>query len=75
MSESLRVIGQPDPKYVMGTRICVACMALETARAERAADDEEQLERGVHPDAWRLDHVELLADALARLKSQKDERR
>lgn len=57
MSESLRVAGRPDPEYVVGTSICVGCMALDQKRAARQKADEKAHERGEHPEAWRLDTV------------------
>ena len=63
MSESLRVEDRDDPDYVVGTRICTACMALEQARAGRARADETDRENGLNPDVWRLDHVALKSEA------------
>lgn len=62
MSESLRVNDRDDPDYVVGTRICTACMELEITRAQRAKSDEAMREKGINPDSWRLDHLELRSD-------------
>lgn len=71
MSESLRVEGAPDPDYVVGTRICTACMALEKHRAERAKGDERAREDGLNPDGWRLDHVVTRSEALAQINERR----
>lgn len=57
MSESLRVDGQPDEKYEIGERICVACMALEQYRSLQEKGDQASRERGLNPAAWRLQTV------------------
>lgn len=61
MSESLRVIGRPDPEYRRAVRECVACEALERSRAAQHKREEQQIqETGVNPAAWQLDHLELI---------------
>jgi hypothetical protein len=72
MSESLRLLGRDDPQYVVGTLECVACEELERFRAQRSKTDEKVYER-VNPNYWRLDRVELLAEARANSERQRVE--
>lgn len=74
MSESLRLAGREDPAYVVGTLECTACQELERHRAARSKVDEKSYgDSGVNPNVWRLDQVELLAEARANHERQRQE--
>jgi hypothetical protein len=63
LSESLRVRGREDPKYVVGTQVCVACLALERHRHTRAEADEKAGRKGL--EAARVDTVYTLDEMRA----------
>jgi hypothetical protein len=74
MSESLRLLGRDDPEYVVATLECVACEELEKHRAARSKVDAKSYENsGVNPSVWRLERVELMAEARANFEQQRQD--
>lgn len=57
--------GRERPEYVVGSKVCLACEALDKHRAEHAKKDEKAIESGRNPAASRLDEVYLMAEARA----------
>lgn len=72
LSESLQLAGRPDPDYVIGEMVCLACRKLDEHRAIRAKGDEQARKDGRQPDTYRLDRVDTRAEALARIQAQRD---
>ena len=57
MSESLRVIGRPDPEYAVAAQICVGCQQLDGWWATRKDMLEKAHEDGRHPETYMLPRV------------------
>lgn len=64
MSESLQLVGRPDPQYVVGEQICLGCKALDQFWANRAKAWEKAHKDGRHPERYTLPRVYLRNEAL-----------
>lgn len=70
LSESLQLVGRPDPKYVVGDQICLSCKALDLFWANRKASLEEAHKNGNYPERYMLPRVYLESEAAEIAKRQ-----
>ena len=70
MSESLKLEGRPDPRYVVGARICLACKELDAHLAALAKGWEKAHKDNRHPERYTLHNVYLLEEAQQMIEAQ-----
>jgi len=70
-SESLRLIGREDTRYVVGEKICVGCKAIDDWAAARHEAWKQAQEKGHRPWTYTLPTVYLESEALEIAKQQK----
>ena len=70
MSESLRLLGRPDPEYVVGQRVCLACKELDATQAGLAKKWEQSHKDGRHPERYTLLNVYTKDEAKAIAQKQ-----
>ena len=69
VSESLQLVGRPDPVYTVGQRICLACKALDNWVANRSKGWEPLHKEGHHPERYTLPRVLLVDEAKAEIEA------
>lgn len=69
LSESLQLVGRPDPKYVVGDQVCLGCKALDQFWANRKGLLEDAHKEGRYPERYMLPRVYSESEA-AEIKNQ-----
>lgn len=75
MSESLRLVGRPDPEYVVGKQVCLACKELDRTIQEQNRQWQKAHEDGYRPERYTLLRVYTMDEAKALHKQQESQAR
>lgn len=70
LSESLQLVGRPDPRYTVGDQICLGCKAEDDFWAKRMKEWEQAHKDGRHPERYTLPRVYLESEAAEIAKRQ-----